>query len=70
MHIELYYVQYSVLLHITSIIQHMLVMICIYISVLYVCMYYYVLYYICTIIIILYYIIIIIYYMYYNMCLY
>lgn len=36
MHIELYYVQHSVLLHITSIIQHMLVMICIYISVLYV----------------------------------
>ena len=40
MHIKLYYVQHSVLLHITSIIQHMLVMICIYISVL--CMYYYI----------------------------
>lgn len=36
MHIKLYYVQHSILLHITSIIQHMLVMICIYISVLYV----------------------------------
>ena len=52
MHIKLYYVQYSVLLHITSIIQHMLVMICIYISVLYVLciilsvlLYYTVLYY-------------------------
>ena len=66
MHIKLYYVQHSVLLHITSIIQHMLVMICIYISVL--CMYYYVLYYICTIIIILYYIIMI--YMYYYLILY
>ena len=53
MHIKLYYVQHSVLLHITSIIQHMLVMICIYISVLYVCIMYYI---ICTIII-LYYII-------------
>ena len=66
MHIKLHYVQHSVLLHITSIIQHMLVMICIYISVLYVLC----IIIICTIIIILYYIIMMIYYMYYNMCLY